>query len=106
MYGWRQCYAIRNIICPLGLYWYNMGSIDKIELCPRHRTAVTISIHNLPTKTRLARIETYRFDYFLPLFRQLHHFLRPYFLQLSSLQQESVRRDISSVLMQRDALNT
>ena len=82
MYGRRQRYAIRNIICPLGLYWYNMGGIDEIELRSRHRTAVTMSIHNLPTKTRLARIATYRFDYSLPLLSQTNYFLWLYILQL------------------------
>ncbi len=104
MYGRRQCDAIRNIICSLGTYWHNVGGINEIELCSRHRTAARISIHNLPPKTRRTRIETYRFDDSLPLFRQFPHFLRPYFLQLSRLSQEGVCRKIASVLMQRDRI--
>ncbi len=85
MYGWRQCYAIRNIICPLGLYWYNMGSIDKIELCPRHRTAVTISIHNLPTNSGVARMAASGFEYFFFFFCQVPRFLWLYFILVCRL---------------------
>ena len=84
MYSWRQSYAIRNIICSLDLYWYNMGGIDKIELRSRNRTAAPISLHNLLTKTRLARIAAYRFDDFLPLLSQKNYLLWLYILQLRS----------------------
>lgn len=69
MYGRRQGKAIRNIVCPLGLYWYNMGRLHEIELGPRHRTAVLISIHNLPTKVRRTGIAAYRRDDLLPFLR-------------------------------------
>ena len=82
MYGRRQSYTIRNIICSLSLYWYNMSGIDEIKLCSRHRTTAPISFHNLLAKTRLARIAAYRFDNFLPLLGQKHYLLWLYILQL------------------------
>lgn len=69
MDGRRQGKAIRNIIGPLGLYWYNMGRLNEIELGPRHRTAVPISIHNSLAKVRRPGIAAYRRDDLSPLLR-------------------------------------